>query len=232
MTTKKVSESIMLALPGWTIDAVSFLGEGDFYRAYLVNHEWVFRFAKHAAALQSLKKEYCLLPQIAGLVTLEIPLPEIVSFETGKTFSAYRFLAGDSLSPEVYLSLGAEERTRCARQVAGFLNQLHSVEITLARDCGVGVCDYVSQYSALLEEARGHLFEMLAEPERLFIEAALGDYLASDNAVNFQPALLHGDLSPEHLIFDEEKSAVSGVIDFGDVMIGDAAWDLLWLYED
>jgi aminoglycoside phosphotransferase (APT) family kinase protein len=43
----------------------------------------------------------------------------------------------------------------------------------------------------------------------------------------FAPALVHADLGPEHLLW--RGRALVGVIDWGDVRIGDAALDFAWL---
>src|SRR5947208_16505583 len=43
----------------------------------------------------------------------------------------------------------------------------------------------------------------------------------------FEPALVHGDLGPEHLLVREGK--LVAVIDWGDARIGDPALDYAWL---
>ena len=221
---------ILSCYPDWVINSISFLGEGDFFQAYLVNNEWVFRFAKHLEARESLKREYYLLPKIAPQISLQIPQPQIVSFENNPSFSAYRILPDDALSSEIYLQLNETEQTACTAQVAFFLNQLHSIETAFAQNCGVKVCDYQSQYSSLLVEAKEHLFPIIEKADCQFIEQVISEYLDSEH--DFTPTLLHGDLSPNHVLFDKKTNSVSGIIDFGDMMIGDPAWDLLWIYED
>lgn len=221
---------ILSCYPDWIINSISFLGEGDFCQAYLVNEEWVFRFAKHHEARESLKREYCLLPKIAPQITLQIPQPEIVSFENTPSFSAYRILPDDALSPEIYLQLNKTEQTNCTAQVALFLNQFHSSDVKLAQNCDVKFCDYHSQYSGLLVEAKEHLFPIIEKADCQFVEQVISEYLDSDHI--FTPTLLHGDLSPNHILFDKKTSSINGIIDFGDMMIGDPAWDLLWIYED
>lgn len=221
---------ILSCYPDWVINSISFLGEGDFCQAYLVNDEWVFRFAKHLEAHESLKREFCLLPKIASQITLQIPQPQIASFETDPSFSAYRILPDDALSPEIYLRLNETEQTNCTAQVALFLNQFHSIDTTFAKKCEVKLCDCQSQYSGLLVEAKEHLFPIIEKADCHFIEQIISEYLDYNHI--FTPTLLHGDLSPNHVLFDKKTNSVSGIIDFGDMMIGDPAWDLLWIYED
>lgn len=224
----------MRCCPDWTIDSIRYLDEGDFCAAYVVNDEWIFRFAKHDEARKSLKRENCLLPELAEQITLRIPAPQIACFEDdAKTsFIAYPFLPGAALSQKHYSALDGAGKTRCAEQAARFLNELHAADVSLAKNCGVSANDYTAQYSDALKRARENLFAVLGKPERLFIERVIGDYLASGAASDFRPTLLHGDLSPDHFIFDEQTKRISAVIDFGDMMIGDAAWDFLWIYKD
>jgi aminoglycoside 2''-phosphotransferase len=229
----EIKKAILHCLPDWTIDSLGYLGEGDSCFAYLVNGEWIFRFAKHDAARESLRREFCLLPKLAAHIALSIPLPEIACFDDEKnSFIAYRLLSGGELSQAVYLNLGEESRTHCAEQAAHFLNQLHRTNLETAASCGVLKTDYKSQYSELLKQAREFPFTDFNETEGRFVERVIEDYLESAQFSNFQPTLLHGDLSPDHLIFDDKTNRISAVIDFGDMSVGDGAWDFLWIYED
>ena len=40
--------------------------------------------------------------------------------------------------------------------------------------------------------------------------------------------LLHGDFSPDHVLFDRRAEKITGIIDFGDVRIGDPTYDFQW----
>jgi aminoglycoside 2''-phosphotransferase len=214
------------------IETIEYLDEGDFCRAYLVNKNLVFRFAKHAEAQQSLRREVCLLPQIAARVSLQIPQPEFSSFAGKPTdsFAAYRFLQDNALTREEYLKLDAERRTICAEQVADFLNELHSSDVKLAENCGVKAVKYAATYAELLKQFRKKLAGRLEKAVFEFAVGELENYLKTADIQVYQPVLLHGDLSPDHVLFDGER--VTSILDFGDMMIGDAAWDFLWIYED
>jgi len=234
MNQQEVIEAILCSCPEWKINSIRYLNEGDDCWAYVINDEWVFRVSKHAEVHQGLRCKCCLLPGLANHFTLQIPSPQIAGFDEKLEllFTAHPLLPGPALSQERYLNLDALSRNRCAEQVATFLTQLHSIDLSLARACGVPVCEYHKIYSDLLMRARAELYPNLDEPERLFLERVIGRYLESGDAQAFQPALLHGDLSPDHVLFDEMSKSVSAIIDFGDMMIGDPAWDLVFIYED
>ena len=44
-------------------------------------------------------------------------------------------------------------------------------------------------------------------------------------SLGFQPALIHRDLDDAHVLVDAEHGQITGVIDFGDVCVGDPALD-------
>jgi hypothetical protein len=54
--------------------------------------------------------------------------------------------------------------------------------------------------------------------------------LALWDSCGYQPAMTHGDLAPEHVLFRPDTGEISGVIDFGDAVIDDPASDLVTIY--
>jgi aminoglycoside 2''-phosphotransferase len=234
MTPLEAAGAIVAHCPDWVVDSVEHLGEGDFCSAFLVNDAWVFRFAKHAAAEASLRREWCLLPQIAQQFEIRIPSPQLLRMDTPPRFLAHPMLPGPELTQDRYLQLGEGAREQCTQQLGKFLFAMHSTDPQLARQCGVEVTDQVHHHRALLSRARLHLAGKLAERELSFVEQTISAYVEAqaEEPSPFRAAVLHGDLGPDHVLYDERTGAVTGVIDFGDVTIGDPAWDLVYIYED
>jgi aminoglycoside 2''-phosphotransferase len=227
-----LASSSACVAPAGSSTASSSSGAGDFSTAYLVNREWVFRFAKHRQAAASLKREACLLPRIAGQFDVDVPSPEVVSVQASPAFAAYRMLPGPALTKERYFALPEPDRERCAGELARFLMQMHATDARRARACGIQAGDYAARYAGVLAVAREQLFAQLGTAERSFVEASVDDFLTSHAESELRPVVLHGDLSPDHVLYDEASRSISRVIDFGDVVIGDPAWDLVYLYED
>jgi len=46
----------------------------------------------------------------------------------------------------------------------------------------------------------------------------------------YTPTLLHADFGPGHIFCDEKGERIRGIIDFGDIGIGDPDYDLMYLY--
>lgn len=212
------------------LERAAYLGEGDFSVAWLINGEWVCRIAKHAEAAASLGREARLLPQIAANLPLPIPQPACYGF-MGRTVAIHTLIPGEPLTRDQFLSLDGAVRDRCTRQLAEFLAVFHRTNLAMARQCGIKVIDYPARYREVRRRAEEHLLPRLNESDRAYVRKIFREFLAAppDPAAS---VLLHGDLSPEHVLWNPADAQLTGVLDFGDMQIGDAAWDLVFLLED
>jgi aminoglycoside 2''-phosphotransferase len=234
LTIKKLRQVISRYAPAQPLDLIEYLAEGDYCCAYLVNGELIVRVAKHAEARRSLRREYFLLPRLQDRLPLAIPNPQLAALDDDLDypFVAHSFLPGTSLSRARFLELDDATQTQCATQLGVFLRELHSSGLDLAQGCDLPVTNYSDRYLGTLTNARNKLFPFLDQPEQRFVEQLIQDYLDSGYASTYRATLLHGDLSSAHILFSEAAGSVSGIIDFGDVMIGDPAWDFVFLYDD
>ena len=60
---------------------------------------------------------------------------------------------------------------------------------------------------------------------RVHIERTFEAYLQDDANFAFRPALVHNDIDERNVLADPATGELTGVIDFGDVVIGDPAID-------
>lgn len=213
---------------------VAFLGEGDFVAAWLVNDAMVLRFAKHAAAAASLQREACLLPDLAPLLPLPIPQPRCqqIAGDPPVVASVHRLIAGESLTRTRFDRLDARHQTACSESVGGFLARLHHSRLDRARACGVATMDYKVHFGAIADVMEQHLAGHLDPSDRAYVRSMLQAFLADEAGHLRSNALLHADLSPSHVLWDAGRGKVAGIIDFSDMIIGDAAQDLAGLYDD
>ena len=65
---------------------------------------------------------------------------------------------------------------------------------------------------------------------RDYVERVFGTYFDDTALHDFEPALLHADLSPDHIRFSVSEQRITGIIDWGDASIGDPDYDLSYLY--
>ena len=210
---------------GPTID---LLGVGWDNVAYLVGGRYVFRFPQRSVAVPLIEHEARLLPAVAPRVPLPVPRPSFAgrpSDDYPWPFLGYEHLAGRAACGA---ALDEDARARAAAPLGRFLRALHDVPVVQAARLGapgdtLGRTDLakrVPQVRARLAEVRarglgadGGAFDTIC------------DEAESETAPLPAPALVHGDLYARHLLVDG-AGALSGVIDWGDVHLGQPWIDL------
>jgi aminoglycoside 2''-phosphotransferase len=221
-------------LPQVHIGHIKVLGEGWRSTAVLVNKEWVFRFPKGEQAANDLRKELSILPRVAKRISIAIPEFVYVGEQSasGMPFVGYKKLPGDLLGESAVPDLSFEGRKRLARELASFMDELSSVPVDEAREAGVPERVLHQEYAALLEEAKQSLFPLVTEPVREYILSRFEDFVGEPTFEQYSPTLNHGDLSPDHFVVHPADGNLIGIIDFGDLFVGDPDYDYIYLLED
>ena len=182
---------------------------------------WTFKFPRNAAAAQSLRREARFLTLIRRAARLAVPDLELV--EGAALFSRHRTLIGDHLSTEGYVRLDEAARDRLARDVAGFLADVHAIGAARGRTEG-----------AVPVEAWPPPGEVAARLAGLLTtdEVALArDVL--DQAAALPPDPL-GEVFGQfdghgwNMAFDHVAGRLNGVYDFGDAGIGALHRDFIY----
>ena len=225
-------QTIEDSFPGLVVDAIDLAGEGMDNVALTVNGEYVFRFPKLEEAAAKIELEAAVLPALQSSLDIRIPNPEFVGIDprTGLTFSGYRRIEGIPLEPEVLSGLDRDLQTRLSGQIGRFVQQLHSFPVDEAVRLGLRVNDFHADYASDLGPIRERLFPRLSQAEREYVERLYEGYLRDPSNFDYEPTVLHADLSPEHIIYDPVTRAIAGVIDFSDIVIGDPDYELHWLF--
>lgn len=192
---------------GHSPTAIVEIDEGYDFEVAIVDDEWVFRFPRRSGVERPLEVEIELLPVIAPALPVDVPSFEHVS--RAPLFVGYRLIRGAPLVDED------------ADGVRAFLEALHALDPS---ELPVDPDDWVQAYRDQCAEFERLVFPILdqdtrAEARRLFSDV--------ETLVGFEPALVHADLGPAHLLVRDGRLA--GVIDWGDVRVGDPALDYSWL---
>lgn len=212
------------------------LAEGWDNSVFRVSEELVFRFPRRAMALPGVRREIAILPVIAPMVPLPIPAPAYVGVddhpEDPWPFFGARLVPGKELA---LAALSGTARVPAAEAAGAFLRALHAPETLAAVQAGTdGPLPRDPMHRAWprsrITDTRNLLGTLVSDRawtadvrvDRLLDEAVELDAPQSESA------LVHGDLHIRHLLVDTAGSAVraTGVIDWGDVCIGDPAVDL------
>jgi aminoglycoside phosphotransferase (APT) family kinase protein len=181
--------------------------DGWDFKVLILEDERVVRVPRSAASAEDLEKEARLLPALAPALPVEVPRFEHVSREPW--FVVYRLIRGVPLKDED------------PDGVRAFLEALHSFDVG---ELAVPQPDWVGIYRRHAEDWRRVVLPLLDAGERRRGDALLEEIEALSG---FEPALVHGDLGPSHLLCRDGR--LVGVIDWADAKIGDPAVDYAWL---
>jgi aminoglycoside 2''-phosphotransferase len=210
--------------------SVSHLGEGCDSIAVLVNDEWVFRFPKTVDVERQLAMEARLLPLLADRLPLPVPrfhyhgLPDE---HFPRHFVGYPKITG---RPALGVEPGVVGSDEIAR-VGQFLAALHSIDLGVARQCGVPL----DNLHESLDEVRIDALEGLEHAANADPRAPLGrwrTFIATvPPVVSIETLVLaHNDLAAEHILIDPEDGRLTGVIDWSDAAITGPEVDFAGLF--
>ena len=214
--------------PGFAVRSVAPMQQGWDSATLLVNGDTVFRFARRPDVEERLAREARLLPQLAPALPAAVPYFTRIGEEPASgavAFVGYPLLPGEPLTLTGY---SAERVDALAGQLAAFLSALHRFSVAEAAQLGVpggSTAEWRAEYAALYADFAEHCFPLLDEHERARAVVLWEGYLGEPANFAFTPALIHRDLSPEHILHDAATSTLTGVIDWGDASIGDPAHD-------
>ena len=167
----------------------------------------MFRFPRRAGVEAALEAEIALLPAIAPALPVDVPWFEHIS--RNPLFVGYRMIRGAPLVDED------------AGRVRSFLDALHAFDPS---GLPVERPGWVEAYRDQCVEFERLVLPLVDQDLRVQAKRLFGD---AETLVDFEPALLHADLGPAHLLVRDGRLA--GVIDWGDARVGDPALDYAWL---
>lgn len=223
--------------PELSLERFEKIGEGMDSVACLLNGELIFRFPKYASVAAQLRREIALLPEIQRRVAgpLQLRVPEFVywgSLPQGWPFVGYVAIPGQELWCSVWRAAEPQRQKYWAQQVAAFLKVLHRFPLDQAAGLNLRRFELRQAYTQDFQRLQAEAWDLFSGAEQREIERRFHHFL--NTAAHFeQPlVLLHADLSPEHLFYRPETLQLTGVIDFGDLCLGDPDYDLLYLYLD
>jgi aminoglycoside phosphotransferase (APT) family kinase protein len=209
------------------------LGEGWDNAVFVVNGRWAFRFPRRAVAVPILATEAALLPDLAPHLTLPIPVPRFDGLPGDGypwPFLGYTLLPGTIAARA---GLADAQRAALAAPLAHFLRALHALPPDFALARGVPL-DKIARLdadrrAAVTDERLHMLVQRGVLPSRAVIDAVLA---TPDGHTASARHLVHGDLHAGQLLVqtgrdaDTASCALAGVIDWGDVHVGDPGTDL------
>jgi aminoglycoside phosphotransferase (APT) family kinase protein len=217
--------------PELEITSVEPFGVGFDNTAFLVGSQYVFRFPRRQIAVDLLESEIAFLSTAESQeLPLSVPRPQWIGMPSQHyqwPFLGYEKLEGSTADRA---ELSDEDRAQLASALGSFLAKLHALP--------------VDRYSFLTGDRIGKLdlqkriplaSENLAELKALNLidgfecfEAIVAE-TAQMTSISTIDCVVHGDVYARHLLVNHNRK-ICGVIDWGDVHIGNRAVDLAVMY--
>ncbi len=223
-----VRQLLTAQFPALATETVEPFGAGWDNVAYLVGTRVLFRFPRRRICANLIDREIAVLPGVASEVSLAISAPAYIgkpSAEYPWSFAGYPLIAGTAASA---IALTDDDRTALAVPLATFLRELHAIDPEPLVACGLPP-DEMKRLDPekALRLTRERLPTLIGaaivdQPERLF--SWLERHPPIPGALS-ERRVVHGDLYAGHVIIGAD-AALAGVIDWGDMHLGDPALDI------
>jgi aminoglycoside phosphotransferase (APT) family kinase protein len=227
-----VEEILARRFPELAPVRAAYLGAGMDSVAFEVDGKWVFRFPLRQDVERQLFVERAILPVLAPLLPLAIPrfaFAGVPGEDCPMHFAGYEKLPGVSATEVPASSMNFPG---VARQLGQFLTVLHRFPVGEAERLGVRTQRAEDDFEAVRAGALADLAATTA-----YVGAAsvgrVRRYLERAQPVAAPPwplVLTHYDLAAEHVLLDVNDGKATGVIDWGDVSIGDPTVDFFGLF--
>jgi len=160
-----------------------------------------------------------------------VDVPQYSHISTDHTYGGYRKIKGVDLSPTLYQRLSKKTKANITAQVGEFLTQLHTFPVTHARRLGCLDDEPFHErlswclFFYLLLVRHGNL----TDKEMAYCDKIVKRLVKRPHTPMHH--VTHNDFHSKHLIYSKQRRTLQGVIDFGDMRIGDPANDLGYLWE-
>jgi aminoglycoside phosphotransferase (APT) family kinase protein len=213
--------------PQLEASSARLLGEGWDNAVWVVEDTWAFRFPRRQIAIPGVRRELAVLPELAPLVSIPIPVPTFVGRHSERfswPFFGTRLLPGNEIADA---ELADEARVAVGVELGRFLRELHAPGLRARIDPEdalpvdpLGRAD-MDKRVRMAHKNLGELESTGAWLGNASVERVLED--ASRHAPR-ERVFLHGDLHLRHVLVDD--GSLAGVIDWGDCCTGDPSIDL------
>jgi aminoglycoside 2''-phosphotransferase len=209
--------------------------KGEDHHMLVLDDRYVFRFPRHANHPTGLALEMAVLRALKGRCAL--PAPDYRFVSPRADFAGYEMIVGQELTPARFAGLERVFQERVLDQLAGFLSAIHTLEPNdVAADlrATADIWPRLRNPAEEAEDGRSRRLRPIAGAYPALAPLVEGFYGLFERQRAGAPRVLHSDVTCDHLLLAPSADRLAGIIDFGDVELGDPAYDFayLWSYGD
>ncbi len=221
------AEILDRSFPQLSVDSIKQIFGGWDSFAFEINDDLIFKFPKSPEIENTIRKEIRLLPELAKVLSVEVPVSSFVGEHEGKAFFGYWKIQGVPLVSCDYHSADLADR------VARLISEIHGFPVHKAVTLGVPRLKWRSEYAGLYRKVKKRIFPLMNASLQEKAATVLEGFLDKKDHFRFEPVFIHHDLSADgHILCDPKRNEITGIIDWGDAVFGDPAIDFTGLYWD
>jgi aminoglycoside 2''-phosphotransferase len=205
--------------PNCQEESITFFDNGYDHFVFVIDGKHVLRFPR--SPLHG--KQDAIISEFSQLFAPFSPIPvqtmtSHVDEETNIKYQTYEFVSGVPLTPELAKELTGAELTELAKDVGKFLLALHSYSIEKVKHLGieslVSPQDYADYFTDVIDVDKNVMNDLLTEEEWKWFEQIVKKFSTVSYKHPYQFTITHSDMLAEHILIDEKKHRLSGIIDF------------------
>ena len=229
MNTRSLIKQIKDNFPDLKFKKYDIIDHGWNKTIIFLDKKIIFSFPKNKEAQNKFKAELKILPKLNKKISL--PIPNFKYIPTDKTFVGYDFVKGEPLTIRRFRKLNSRQQNQIAKQIANFLNELHSFPISQAKKDEVLTAWSEKDARNYYADQTKEVYKKLSLKDKELLKNIFNTYCSGKIIKDFKQALVHQDLTSDHILFSKKTNRVCGIIDFGDIQISDPAVDFSKLCE-
>lgn len=222
----RLAECVEAAFPTLALGKRRLDQSGGDHVLLIVDEHFAFRFPR--SGTHGLNLEIAVLERLRRHSPVATPSYQYV--DPRGRFAGYPFIRGSALTPARYDKLTDRLKDDVLQTTALFLTELHG----LAAEAMAPLETWPLAWAATDYADRGIADHLSNVAKQMPMQAHSIEqfYNGYREVVPPHRVVIHGDLVVEHLLLNDKTEQLSGIIDFGDVALGDPAQDFLgfWAY--
>ena len=214
------------------VESIEKLEEGWDNIAYLINGSLLFRFPRREPGLDCMSNEIALLPFIAKNISFPISAPQWIGRPSDiypYAYAGYPLLRGISITEATDTLINDN---KIAETLASWIRELHQIPVTKEHEA---LLTSTSDWQLDFQHRGTRFIEHLPQYRPHFENAGFDTHQLLDICSELREwkftkerrCFIHGDLYHRHILVDSRDLKPTGIIDWGDLQIGQPGIDLV-----
>ena len=228
--TKVFQEIVRRLFPDIKNKQIQIFDDGWDFVVFVIEGRKAVRFPRRPDYAEKLPVEVSFLNHFSSQFPVSVPDFTLHRDEkTGLPYVTYDFIPGIQFTKNISDTFSKKELRQTARQIGSFLDKLHSLSVDKAKKLGVRQVESLKTWRSKFEKITTKVFPHISGPEQDWATSIFQNFFTTVQKSPMPLTVIHSDIMPEHIIVNPQTHSLSGIIDFGDIEIGDPAYDFAFL---